>query len=181
MNSDAPAATLPPTAAAEVPPQKKPKQQRFLNVAIAGCSHGEMDRIYSTLTTMERNRNVKFDLLICCGDYQAIRNKADLHTMHVLPKFKHLGTFHQYYSSEKIAPIFTIFIGGNHESSGFLAELPNGGWVAPNIFYMGYSNVVKFAGLTIGGLSGIYKSNDYHRGKSVTVASWTLIKLQYLI
>uniref|UniRef100_A0A914PRT9 Lariat debranching enzyme C-terminal domain-containing protein n=1 Tax=Panagrolaimus davidi TaxID=227884 RepID=A0A914PRT9_9BILA len=158
------APTTATTEADETPLTKKPKQQRFLNVAVAGCSHGEMDRIYSTLNSMEQSRRIKFDLLICCGDYQSIRNLADLQTMHVNPKYKQLGTFHQYYSGQKIAPIFTIFIGGNHESSSFLAELPNGGWVAQNIFYMGYSNVVKFAGLTIGGLSGIYKPNDFHRG-----------------
>ena len=36
-----------------------------------------------------------------------------------------------------------------------------GGWVAPNIYYMGFSNVVRFGGLRIAGLSGIYKENDY--------------------
>lgn len=39
-----------------------------------------------------------------------------------------------------------------------------GGWVAPDIYYMGYANVINFAGLRIAGLSGIYKSNDYYRG-----------------
>lgn len=31
----------------------------------------------------------------------------------------------------------TIFIGGNHEASNHLQELPYGGWVAPNIYYLG--------------------------------------------
>lgn len=43
----------------------------------------------------------------------------------------------RYYSGEKKAPVLTIFIGGNHEASNYLQELPYGGWVAPNIFYMG--------------------------------------------
>lgn len=43
----------------------------------------------------------------------------------------------RYYSGEKKAPILTIFIGGNHEASNYLQELPYGGWVAPNIYYMG--------------------------------------------
>jgi hypothetical protein len=42
-----------------------------------------------------------------------------------------------------VAPILTLFVGGNHESSGFMAELPNGGWVAPNIYFMGYSSVSR--------------------------------------
>lgn len=63
----------------------------------------------------------------------------------------------RYYSGEKEAPILTLFIGGNHEASNFLQELPYGGWVAPNIFYMGYVGVVKVGKLRIAGLSGIYK------------------------
>ena len=45
--------------------------------------------------------------------------------------------FFRYYSGVKRAPILTLFIGGNHESSAFMQELPYGGWVAPNIYYMG--------------------------------------------
>lgn len=45
--------------------------------------------------------------------------------------------FNRYYNGECIAPILTVFVGGNHESSHFLQELPYGGWVAPNIYYMG--------------------------------------------
>jgi lariat debranching enzyme len=45
-----------------------------------------------------------------------------------------------------------------------LAELPNGGWVAPNIYYMGYASVINFAGLRIAGLSGIYKGKDFNKG-----------------
>ena len=43
----------------------------------------------------------------------------------------------RYYSGEKKAPVLTIFIGGNHEASNYLQELPYGGWVAPNIYYLG--------------------------------------------
>lgn len=43
----------------------------------------------------------------------------------------------RYYSGEKNAPVLTVFIGGNHEASNHLQELPYGGWVAPNIYYLG--------------------------------------------
>jgi lariat debranching enzyme len=43
----------------------------------------------------------------------------------------------RYYSGEKKAPVLTIFIGGNHEASNYLQELPYGGWVAPDIYYLG--------------------------------------------
>lgn len=64
-----------------------------------------------------------------------------------------------------MAPVLTIFVGGNHESSGFMSELPFGGWTAPNIYYMGHASVVTIGPLRIAGLSGIYKGRDFHRGK----------------
>lgn len=57
----------------------------------------------------------------------------------------------RYYSGEKKAPVLTIFIGGNHEASNYLQELPYGGWVAPNIYYLGRAGVVNFGGIRIGG------------------------------
>ena len=70
----------------------------------------------------------------------------------------------RYYSGEKKAPVLTIFIGGNHEASNYLQELPYGGWVAPNIYYLGYAGVVNVKNLRIGGISGIFKPFDYMKG-----------------
>lgn len=39
-----------------------------------------------------------------------------------------------------------------------------GGWAAPNIYFLGFSGVVKFGNLRIGGLSGIYNARNYHLG-----------------
>ena len=36
--------------------------------------------------------------------------------------------------------------------------------MAPNIYYMGFASVVKFGGLRIAGISGIYKPQDYTKG-----------------
>lgn len=58
----------------------------------------------------------------------------------------------------------TIFIGGNHEASNYLQELPYGGWVAPNIYYMGYASVINVGGIRIGGISGIFKGHDFLKG-----------------
>jgi lariat debranching enzyme len=63
-----------------------------------------------------------------------------------------------------VAPILTIFIGGNHEASNHLQELSYGGWVAPNIYYLGYAGVVQVNGIRIAGISGIYKGYNYDRG-----------------
>lgn len=54
---------------------------------------------------------------------QAIRNERDLESLNVPAKYRHMNTFHKYYSGEKAAPIPTIFIGGNHEASNYMWEL----------------------------------------------------------
>lgn len=99
-----------------------------------------------------------------CGDFQAVRNQADLATMACPAKYRAIGGFYRYYSGEKVAPVLTIFIGGNHEASNHLWELYYGGWVAPNIYYLGHAGVVSVGGVRIGGLSGIYNRKHYHQG-----------------
>jgi lariat debranching enzyme len=136
-----------------------------LCVAVQGCCHGELDAIYDRLKRHEESSGQKVDLLLCCGDFQSLRNTADYHSFAVPPKYRSLGSFHKYYSGEKEAPILTIFVGGNHEASQSLHELYYGGWVAPNIYYLGAAGVVNLAGVRIGGVSGIYKSHDYTQGR----------------
>ena len=81
--------------------------------------------------------------------------------MAVPEKYKELGSFWEYYGGRKTAPYPTLFVGGNHEAINYLRELYFGGWAAPNIYFLGYSGVVQFGGIRIGGVSGIYKSFDY--------------------
>ncbi|XP_029675443.1 lariat debranching enzyme-like isoform X2 [Formica exsecta] len=135
-----------------------------MRIAVEGCAHGELDIIYETIQEIEKIDGRKIDLLICCGDFQATRNLSDLECMAVSDKYKDICTFYKYYSGEKKAPVLTIFIGGNHEASNYLQELPYGGWVAPNIYYLGYAGVVQVAGVRIAGLSGIYKSQHWMQG-----------------
>lgn len=135
-----------------------------MRIAVEGCSHGELDTIYKAILHLERLHKIKVDLLLCCGDFQCVRNEQDLKCMAVPVKYMEMHDFYKYHSGEKKAPMLTIFIGGNHEASNYLQEFPYGGWVAPNIYYLGYAGVVRFGGLRIGGLSGIYKGPDYLKG-----------------
>ena len=140
------------------------KEAETVHIAVQGCCHGELEKIYESVTYIQNKKGKKIDLLICCGDFQAVRDKVDLESMAVPPKYRSMGVFHEYYKGTKTAPVLTIFVGGNHEASNHLWELPFGGWVAPNIYYLGYAGVVQFGGLRIGGISGIYKDHDYYKG-----------------
>ena len=133
-------------------------------IAVEGCCHGELDSIYASVALAEERSNCKVDALLICGDFQAVRNPADLATMACPAKYRSMQSFYKYYSGEKVAPVLTIFIGGNHEASSHLCALPFGGWVAPNIFYLGHAGVINVGGVRIAGLSGIYKERDYATG-----------------
>lgn len=133
-------------------------------IAVEGCAHGELDSIYASLALTEQQCGVKVDLLLICGDFQSVRNAADLSCMACPAKYRAMQTFYKYYSGELVAPCLTIFIGGNHEASSYLCSLPFGGWVAPNIYFLGNAGVVNVGGVRIGGLSGIYNQRHYHLG-----------------
>jgi lariat debranching enzyme len=95
--------------------------------------------------------------------FQAVRNERDLNCMSVPRKYRHLGDFHKYYAGKNRAPVLTIVIGGNHEASNYLFELYHGGWLAPNIYYIGAAGVIRYGPWRIAGLSGIYDKKDYRK------------------
>ncbi|EMR66987.1 putative lariat debranching enzyme protein [Eutypa lata UCREL1] len=119
-----------------------------IRIAVEGCGHGTLDAIYASVAASCKVR--KWD-------------GVDLLIIGVPAKYRELGDFPAYYSGEKTAPYLTIFIAGNHEASSYLWELYYGGWVAPNIYYMGAANVLRLGPLRIAGLSGIWKGFDYRK------------------
>lgn len=135
-----------------------------VNIAVQGCCHGELDTIYRKIEQIQSSTGTKVDLLLICGDFECVRDAVDLCCMAVPPKYRHLKNFHKYFNGESIAPVKTIFIGGNHEASNVLQSLYYGGYVAPNIFFLGWASVVNFKGLRIGGLSGIYNDKHFTHG-----------------
>ncbi|RDL37266.1 Metallo-dependent phosphatase [Venustampulla echinocandica] len=135
-----------------------------LRIAVEGCGHGTLDAIYASVSKACEVRGWDgVDLLIIGGDFQAVRNASDLTIMSCPVKYREIGDFHKYYSGASEAPCLTIFVGGNHEASSHLWELYYGGWVAPNIYYMGAANIVRLGGVRIAGMSGIWKGRDFNR------------------
>ncbi|KAF8606029.1 DBR1-domain-containing protein [Ceratobasidium sp. AG-I] len=156
--------TLPRLRTTSARQLRRKLRQGIMKVAVAGCCHGELDATYKQIHDLETQNNYKVDLVLINGDFQAMRNHQDLQCMAVPDKYKQLGTFYKYYTGEVTAPVLTIIIGGNHEASNYMWELYHGGWLAPNMYYLGGSGCVKFGGLRIAGASGIYKSHDYRLG-----------------
>lgn len=85
--------------------------------------------------------------------------------MHCPPKYKTMGSFSKYYTGEKKTPYLTIFIGGNHEAVNYMRDLYFGGWVAPNIYYLGQAGSIYIRKgshkVRVSGLSGIYNDYDF--------------------
>ncbi|KAG8157441.1 hypothetical protein KVR01_012825 [Diaporthe batatas] len=135
-------------------------------IAVEGCCHGSLNEIYTALESKCRSRGwtiEDIDFLIICGDFQAVRNERDLNCMSVPRKYRQLGDFHQYYSGNKRAPVLTLVIGGNHEASNYFSELHYGGWLAPNMYYLGAVNVIRYGPVRIAGLSGIFHRGHYDK------------------
>jgi len=135
-----------------------------LRLAVVGCTHGALDIIYDTVSQLELENDYVVDAILCCGDFQAIRNTYDLETMVTPNKYRKMEDFWRYYKGDKVAPKLTIFIGGNHEAVAHNRELYYGGWVAPNIYFLGYSGLINVGGLRIGGFSGIYDHKFFRSG-----------------
>ncbi|KAJ6590934.1 lariat debranching enzyme, C-terminal domain-containing protein [Mycena vulgaris] len=140
-----------------------------MRIAVVGCSHGGLDTIYKTIHRVDsdskKSGELPVELLLCCGDFQATRCNADLYTMKAPTKFRLLRDFHNYYAGRKKAPILTIVVGGNHEAMGHFWECYHGGWLAPNIYFLGYAGCILVDGwLRIAGSSGIYRAEDWKKG-----------------
>ncbi|SPQ97501.1 unnamed protein product (mitochondrion) [Plasmodiophora brassicae] len=135
-----------------------------LQVGVTGCVHGELDRVYERLAQIEERREQRADLLLVCGDFQACRTPGDLQQMSCPEKYRDMHSFYKYYSGQRTAPVLTILIGGNHEASNYNFELYFGGWVAPNMYYLGNSGCVRYRGLRIAGISGVYYPDNFNAG-----------------
>jgi lariat debranching enzyme len=121
-----------------------------MRILVAGCLHGAWETLVETATDFI-SQGESIDLIVLCGDGQTMRNEDDLNSFHCPPRYRKLGTF---------SKLYTGFIAGNHEACDFL---PFGGWLAPNVFYVGRACSLSFGTLQITGLSGIFHSSDFLR------------------
>ena len=135
------------------------EQSDEIIIAVTGCVHGKIDKVYALLDEVYTLSGVRPELVICTGDFEAHRDVYDLESMKAPEKYVHMGSFYKYDRNEAAAPYLTLVVGGNHESSTYNWELFYGGWLCPNIYYMGICGSVYYRGLRILGVSGIYQQH----------------------
>lgn len=130
--------------------------------AVVGDVHGHLNAMVRLLKQWERDNKRSLDFVLQVGDFEAHRSDSDLATMAAPAKYRELGDFGDYYEGLKTMPWPLYFIGGNHESYGFLdREGPSE--IAENIHYLGRAGRVELSGLTIVGLSGIYIEEQFEK------------------
>lgn len=139
-----------------------------LNVAVHGCVHGDLKKVYDLILSKSHTQK-KVDLLIILGDVQTLRSAQDLVSISIPPKYLYnnnvsrITDFPKFVKDHYKIPIPTIIIGGNHENMKQFAELPHGGYIYPDLYYLGLKSVVTFKGLRIAGFSGITNLYDVYK------------------
>ena len=144
--------------------EKTIKKENKINIAITGCIHGCLKKLYTDLLEYQTKNNINIDLVLCTGDFECMITEDDLNYLSCPLKYRHMGDFHKYYSGLLPTPFLTIFIGGNHEASNILNELFYGGYITEKVYYLGRSGIINYKGITIAGISGIFNEWDYLKG-----------------
>jgi len=119
-------------------------------ILIVGDVHGDIDKL------CELYYKNPTDLILQTGDFETIRDEKDLETIITPKKYRRIGDYPEYYNGTKKLPVETIFIGGNHESWGYLDQYEKGGQLIPNLYYLGRAEQIERNGIKIAGITGIY-------------------------
>ena len=144
--------------------ESSPTNNNTVTIAVTGCVHGCIQKMYNDIQSYSKLHNKHIDLVLCTGDFECMISKNDLNYLSCPPKYKHMGDFYKYYEGYLPTPYTTIFIGGNHEASNILNDHFYGGYICDKIYYLGRSGVVKYKGVRIAGVSGIFNVYDYKKG-----------------
>jgi len=144
-----------------------------LYFAAVGDVHGHIYSMLGLLQKWEIKHGKSLSFVFQVGDFEAHRHKEDLLTMDAPTKYKKLGDFANFYTGRADFPYPLYFIGGNHESYGFLDRFPQGREIAPNFNYLGRVNSIELSGLKIVGVSGIYKPDLFSLPNRASVSEFS--------
>ena len=133
----------------------------MVKVFVTGCLHGSWDLLLDTVEDLIKN-GTKIELILVSGDTQTFRKEEDMLSFAAPQKYHIMGSFYKIANGERKAPCPIILISGNHEAMDLIFQLPFGGYIAPNVYYMGRGCQLQVGDILISGLSGLYKSNEYY-------------------
>ncbi|MFA5176187.1 MAG: metallophosphoesterase [Candidatus Nanoarchaeia archaeon] len=141
------------------------------NFAIFGDIHGKQDLMYETAIEWEQTNGKPIDAILQLGDFESIVKEEDFNYYYAPQRHNKKNNFADYCDGFKTAPFLTVFIGGNHEAWGLLKNYSEGGFIAPHIYFLGFSGLIEIKGVKIGGLSGIYNQKKW-KSKRNTIPSF---------
>jgi lariat debranching enzyme len=125
-----------------------------VTIAVSGDWHKRDRDIYGVLKTWEKNRHKKIDAVLCTGDLDAVvhrdEEEADIDSLIL-----------EYAFGRRKAPMPTYFISGNNDEYDYLNRFRQGGFIAPNFYYLGRNGMVDVKGIKIAGLSGVFRKDMY--------------------
>jgi hypothetical protein len=133
-----------------------------IHVAAIGDVHGNFGRVAAGMSHWNKThtrRQISLGLQV--GDAEAIRDERDLTSVMGPLRHRKMGEFAAYHTGDKLFPIPTYLIGGNHEAHFHNEQFPTGGVLAPNLFSAGRVFEQRISGLRIAGVSGIYIRETY--------------------
>jgi len=125
--------------------------------AAVGDVHGRFKRMVKLLNSWEREHCQSLEFVLQVGDFEPLRDIADMLTMDAPNKYKKLGDFAKFWQGKATFPYPIWFIGGNHEPYGFLDLTPDGAEIVPNCHYIGRVGCVELGGFKVVGVSAVYK------------------------
>jgi hypothetical protein len=143
----------------------------MITFAALGDVHGQINRAAALIREAEEKLGERFRFILQVGDLEAYRTSADLATLYAPLREKKLHDFPQYDAGEQIFPRPMYFIGGNHESYGFLEEEARGMTLAPNFHYLGRTGMKNIEGLRVTFLSGGYDPDVFEHGRQSAIPS----------
>jgi lariat debranching enzyme len=134
-------------------------------IAIFGDVHGHQDAMVLAAWRWMEEHQANIDLILCVGDFQAIRDETDMRAMACPAKYQQVGDYPAYHMGQRSFPAEVVFIGGNHEAYNWLETMPAGGQLGPKCYYVGRWGVIERLGLRIAGLTGNYSPRAYESGR----------------
>ena len=93
------------------------KKMKKMKIAVIGTFEASLTKLYSELKSKEKDKKIKIDLVLICGNWVS-------------------SDFDEYYHGKRRAPFLTLVVGGNQEISNYFKIIPYGGFLCTNIYFM---------------------------------------------